>query len=479
MQSEKQAVAPGQLSFRIVGHAIDSSPITRPLVGVIVIAALASLFDAGDAYLYGFAIPGIAKEFGAKPAQLGLIGSMTLLGMCLGSFMWGYIADKVGRKPAFTLTLLMFSILCGVCGLAPSIGFLYGARFLMGMGIGGSIPVDASILAEFAPARIRGYSGGALPIAWPVSTFIASSTALFVLPRYGWRGLFFVGVVPALLVFWIRRNVPESPRWLANRGRFEEARKALHYLDIKDDAIERSRAAVQNEPPLPMLPPAVFRDLFTPEMRTRTIHTWMLWVLPLMASWGMNFWIPQLFVKFYGLPVQSAVKNMLYISFFSIAGRFLVYFLSEKVGRKFFITLGFSMAGILLFPLIGVHTASAFFWFAAWYQFFMEMGLCGSTIYVPEVYPLHIRVLGASTAMGLGRIGGAIGSFVIGACVGAQMMPTCWIVLGGASLIAGLATIWLGIEPKGQNLEQLTKDGTIGAAKLYEKEAETPTLAAK
>jgi putative MFS transporter len=214
-------------------------------------------------------------------------------------------------------------------------------------------------------------------------------------------------------------------------------------------------------------------------MRTRTIHTWMIWVLPLMASWGMNFWIPQLFVKLYGLPLQSAVKNMFYISFFSMAGRFLVYFLSEKVGRKFFIALGFSMAGILLFPMIGVHTAVAFFWFAAWYQFFMEMGLCGSTIYVPEVYPVHIRVLGASTAMGLGRIGGAIGSAVIGYCVGAGMMTTCWVILGGGSLIAGLATIWMGIEPKGQNLEQLNKDGTIGAAKLHQKEVEAPTLAAK
>jgi putative MFS transporter len=399
-----------------------------------------------------------------------LIGSFTLLGMCLGSFIWGWLADKFGRKPAFTLTLLMFSILCGCCGLAPSIGFLYGARFCMGLGIGGSIPVDASILAEFAPARIRGYSGGALPIAWPVSTFIASATALAVLPRWGWRGLFFVGVIPALLVFWIRRNVPESPRWLANRGRFDEARKALHYLDINDEAIERSRLAVKDEKPLPMLPPAVFRDLFTPEMRRRTIHTWMLWVLPLMASWGMNFWIPQIFIKFHGLPVQAAVKNMFYISFFSIAGRFLVYFLSEKVGRKFFIALGFSMAGVLLFFLIGTHSVMYFFWFAACYQFFMEMGLCGSTIYVPEVYPLHIRVLGASTAMGLGRIGGAIGSYVIGACIGAGAMTTCWLVLGGGSLIAGLATIWLGIEPKGQNLEQLNKEGTEGAAKIHREE---------
>ena len=114
-------------------------------------------------------------------------------------------------------------------------------------------------------------------------------------------------------MFWVRRNVPESPRWLANQGRHEEARQALHYLNISDEAIERSRIAVQHEPPPPVLPPAVYRDLFTPEMRVRTIHTWMLWILPLMASWGMNLWIPQLFVKLYGLPVQTAVAYMLYI----------------------------------------------------------------------------------------------------------------------------------------------------------------------
>ncbi len=319
---EKQSANGETLTFRIVGHAIDSiadnatlgrgNHHCRPGVVVRCRRCLSvGIRHAGHCQ-------GVRRE--APTTRFPRLLHVGRHG--LGSFAWGWIADKWGRKIAFTVTLLMFSVLSGVCGLAPSLAFLLGARFLTGLGIGGSIPVDASILAEFAPARIRGYSGGALPIAWPVATFIASSAALVVLPRWGWRGLFFVGVVPALLVFWIRRNVPESPRWLANRGRFAEARKALHYLHISDEAIERSRVAVQDEPPLPMLPPAVFRDLFTPEMRRRTIHTWMLWVLPLMASWGMNFWIPQFFVKFYGLPVQQAVKNMLYISFFSIAGRF-------------------------------------------------------------------------------------------------------------------------------------------------------------
>jgi hypothetical protein len=290
--------------------------------------------------------------------------------------------------------------------------------------------------------------------------------------------LFFVGVVPALLTFWVRRNVPESPRWLANRGRFAEARKALHYLQISDEAIERSRIAVQNEAPLPMLPPAVFRDLFTPEMRRRTIHTWIIWVLPLMASWGMNLWLPKLFVQLYGLTVKEAVTNVLYVSIFALVGRLTPYFLSEKVGRKLFIILGFSMAGVLLFFEIWAKNATQFFWIACFYQFFIEMGFCGSCIYTPEIHPLHIRVLGTSTGMGLGRIGGAIGGYAVGAFIGAGNVAGTWIFLGAGCLIAGLATIWLGIEPKGQNLEQLNKEGTQGAAKIHQEEA-TPAAAGR
>jgi putative MFS transporter len=467
-----------RLNLRIVGHAIDASPITGPIVGVIVIAALASLFDAADAYLVGFAMPGIAKEFDLKPESLGLIGLSTLVGMGLGSFFWGWVADKRGRKIAFTVTILMYSLFSGVSGLATGLGFLLGARFLTGIGIGGSVPVDATILAEFAPARIRGYSNGALPITWPVATFISAALSLLVLPTGGWRMLFFCGVVPALLLFWVRRNVPESPRWLINRKRDDEARSALHYLGISDPAIERSRAAVAHEAPPPVLPPAVYGDLFTSGMRRRTIHTWMLWILPLMASWGMNLWIPQLQVKMYGVPVQTAVGSMLFIALFAVSGRLLVYLLSEKVGRKLFIILGFSLAGIVLLGEIWTTNASEFFWVAAAYTFFMEAGLCASTIYLPEVYPLHIRVLGASTAMGLGRFGGGLGAYAIGWFFGAGLITGMWIFLAAGSLIAGLATIWLGVEPKGQNLEQLNKEGAEGAAKAHQQQgAEVPALA--
>jgi putative MFS transporter len=469
MQQDKQDGGE-TLTYRIVGHAIDQSPVTRPMIAVMIITALASLFDAGDAYMLGFVIPGISKEFSVKPETLGLLASVSMIGMTTGSIAWGWIADKCGRKIAFTVTLLMFSIFSGVCGLAPGIAFLIGARFVAGLGIGGAVPVDASILAEFAPARIRGYSTGVMPIAWPVSTLLISAVSLFILPRWGWRGLFFAFVLPAFLAFWIRRNVPESPRWLANRGRFAEARKALNYLQISDEAIERSRIAVANEPPLPMLPTAVFRDLFTPQMRRRTIHTWLIWILPQMAAWALTTWLPKLFMQLYGVTLKQAVTYMLYISLLSIVGRFLVYFLSEKVGRKLFIVVGFTVSGIAICCGSVAQTAPQLLLIAAFIRLFSEIGVCSATIYTPEVFPLHVRVLGASTAMGLGRIGGAVGAGAVGLFVGAGHIAGMWFFLGAGSVIIGLATIWFGIEPKGQNLEQLNKEGIEGAARIQREE---------
>ena len=137
----------------------------------------------GDAYYGGIRDTRYRQGFPLKPQTIGVIASSTLVGMTLGSFFWGWIADKRGRKVAFTLTILMFTLFSGVSGLAFSVSFLLGARFLTGAGIGGSVPVDGSILAEFAPARIRGYAGGAMHICLAHSDiYLASAAALLCFP---------------------------------------------------------------------------------------------------------------------------------------------------------------------------------------------------------------------------------------------------------------------------------------------------------
>ncbi|WP_040621685.1 MFS transporter [Rhodovulum sp. PH10] len=445
------------LNLRIIGHAIDSSPITRPILYVIILAALAALFDATESFLMGFALPGVAKEFELRPEMMGSFGAAYMYGNFMGSIGWGWIADKCGRKVAFTVTILCFSILSGLCGLATGVIFLVSLRFAIGVFLGGAVPVDAAILSEFSPARIRGYANGMLPITWPLATMLTSVIAMLILPNYGWRGLFVVGCLPAFLLFWVLRWVPESPRWLVNQGRFKEARRALRQIEIDDAALERSREATKNERPAPKLPSGRFRDLFAGGQTVKTVHVWLLWLLAQMAAVGMSFWMPQLFVRIAGLSIHEAVGYMFYIAFFTGAGRLTVVLLSEKVGRKPFIVLGFCGAALPLLSLIWASEPTELFWSFAFFGFFGDMGMCAATIYVPEVFPMRIRTLGISTAMGIGRIGGGTGSALIGIFLGAGMATELWVYLAGACLIAGILTIFLGIESKGKSLEELNE----------------------
>ncbi|MGA2989768.1 MAG: MFS transporter, partial [Candidatus Korobacteraceae bacterium] len=406
-----------------------------------------------------------AKEFAMTAATKGWVTSSTMWGMTVGSFIWGWIADRRGRRIAFTLTVLMFSIFSGLTAVSFSVGMLLVIRFLTGVGLGGAIPVDAAILAEFAPARIRGFCGASLPIAFPVGTFLASFLGLLIVPNYGWRALFLVGVIPALLVAWVRRGVPESPRWLANRGRLDECRKALNHIGISDEALEKSCLALAHEPPPAKLPKPLFRDLFTPELRRRTIHTWIIWGLPLMSSWGMTFWMPTFFMDLHGTTLKVALTYNVYISLVAIAGRLTVFLLLDRVGRKPFTIMGYTGAATFLLSLLLIHhNPLVFFYGACGYMYFIEMGMCAITPYTPEVFPVHIRVLGTSTAMGIGRIGGGIGPLMIGYFMGAHHPEWIWVFLASGCIIAVLSTIWLGIETRGRNLEQLNQAATDAAA---------------
>jgi len=465
VEAEKKVFNEESLNAGIIGRAVDQMPVTRPLLWVTVIGALGFLFDNMDNQFLGYALPGIAKEFNLGPETIGMIASAGMIGMATGSFIWGWIADRWGRRIAFSATILIFSLFTGLLAASYSVGFLIGVRFIAGTGLGGAVPVDASLITEFSPARIRGRIGGALPIMFPVGGVLASGLALLIVPAFGWRGLFLVGVLPALLTAFVRRKVPESPRWLANRRRYSECRKALHFIGVTDEALERARVELENEPPPPALPRPRILDLFSSEMRGRTIHTWLIWALPLIGGWGMSLWMPTFFVKLYGIQLVKTLTYLFFISFVALGGRLTTYFLVDRLGRKPFIILPFIFAGIATFMFGFIHTEAQLVVAVACYYYFSEMGFTAITVYTPEVYPLHIRALGTSASMGVGRIGGAFAPYMIGLLMARGQVPWIWVLIGCGFIIPALATIWMGIETRGRNLEQLTKAATEEAAK--------------
>jgi MFS transporter, putative metabolite:H+ symporter len=219
-----------KLTPEVIGRAIDKVTLNRALMFIIAVAAVGFFFDSFDIVIVSYALPMIKQDFGLDPKQMGLIGSAALAGMGLGSWFWGWVADRWGRRVVFAATVLMFSVFTGIAGLSMSLEFIVGARFLTGLGLGGMVPIDQALVAEYAPARIRGRVSAMLPLCWPVGKFAAAGAGLLIVPSLGWRWLFALGALPAVLVFFIRCGVPESPRWLADRGRDREVRASLAYV---------------------------------------------------------------------------------------------------------------------------------------------------------------------------------------------------------------------------------------------------------
>jgi putative MFS transporter len=265
--------------------------------------------------------------------------------MGIGSWIWGWVADRWGRRVVFALTVLMYSVCTGIAGLSTSLGFIVGARFLTGLGLGGMVPIDQALVAEYAPARIRGRLSAMLPLCWPIGIFAAAGAGLLIVPTLGWRWLFALGALPAILVFFIRRGVPESPRWLADQNRHDEARASLRYVGVDEATIERARSELAALPPIETERDARFGDLFTAPYLRRVSHTWLMWFCSGFAATAFSVWLPSIFATYYHINLTRSLTYTFIVAGTSVIGRICAFSLIDLVGRKPLIVTGFGVAG--------------------------------------------------------------------------------------------------------------------------------------
>jgi putative MFS transporter len=439
----------------IIGRAIDNTPLNGALKFIIAVAAAGFLFDSFDITIVGYALPKIREEFALTPTQIGLVGSSALAGMGVGSWCWGWVADKWGRRVVFAATVLMFSAFTGAAGLAGSLGFLIGARFLTGLGLGGMVPIDQALVTEYAPAQIRGRVAAMLPLCWPMGYFSAAGAALVLVPHVGWRWLFALGVLPALLAFVIRRRVPESPRWLAAQGRHEEARESLAYVGVDDGSLEQARRELATLPPRAVVPDATFRDLFTPPYARRVIHTWLLWFCSNFAATGFSVWLPTIYATYYHIELSRTLFYTFIVAGTQVVGRFCAFGLIDIVGRRNLIIIAYGVAGCAALAFLGSTTEMSLLVNAMVYAFFQDIGSLAMTVYTPEVYPVRIRGKGAAIAMGWGRFGGMTSPIVAGVLIGSGSLALVWGMIGAMQFLASGLTLVLAYETRG-NLEAVS-----------------------
>ena len=436
---------------------LERLPFSRWHRRLFAVAFFGILFDAADFAMFGAALPPVMREFGLGPAQAGLLATVGLVGAFLGALFWGTISDYIGRRTAFAWTVAIFAAFTGLVALSWNVGVLIVARFVSNFGLGGEVPVTSTIVAEFMPGRMRGRATGNMMVGFPVGLVVAALGGLLIVPNFGWRPLFALGVLPAVLLVFVRRTMPESVRYLLSRGRVAEAERTVA-------AIERQAtgapAAAGAAPALaaargPVEPRRVtVLELLAPGRRRRTILLWVCSFCFLWSSNGILFMLPTILTQ-RGFPLSQALSFVLVQSVFAIFGYSACGFLIDWWGRRPVLFLYYFVGAF--FHLWFAVASGAWMYVAIALVGWVNPGVFGAnTIYAAELYPTHLRATAVGWFFGIGRIGSflapAIVGFMLAGGLGAYVLHTFAL----SYLIAALALLAIGIETKGKVLEEIT-----------------------
>ena len=411
--------------------------------------------DAAEVLLLGFALPAIIAEFGISTAQGGLIATATFAGMLVGAWFWGTISDYVGRRAGFQLTVLIFALFGLLSAFAPSWEWLLVLRFITGFGLGGALPLDFSLYAEFLPTKNRGRNLVILESFWALGTVIAAGLAWVIVPSFGWRPLLASSAVAAALVLWIRRKIPESPRYLAISGKADEAREIIAGIARENGQPAPEQDLVAGE----RQSGSTVARLWAPGLRQMTLMLWVTWFCISLAYYGIFTWLPQAFIQ-QGFSSLQTYQNTFLLALAQVPGYFSAAYLVERLGRRNTLGLYLLASGVFTF-LFAVVTGFGGLLASAMLMSFFALGAWAALYaWTPESYPTEIRTTGMGWASGMARVAGVITPTLGGILFGFALLSalSLWAV---AFVIGGITVFLLGVETKRRALSD-TMSGPEG-----------------
>ncbi|MFC4410469.1 MFS transporter [Chungangia koreensis] len=389
---------------------------------LLTIAGIGWTFDAMDVGILSFVIAALANEWHLSANEMGWIGSINSIGMVFGAFIFGILADKIGRKNVFILTLVLFSVASGFSALTTTLGAFLIFRFIVGAGLGGELPVASTLVSESVEAKERGRIVVLLESFWAVGWLIAALISYFVIPEYGWRLALILTAVPALYAIYLRLKLPDSPQFSAKRNRTQSV-----WENIK--------------------------EVWSQKYAKSTIMLWVLWFVVVFSYYGMFLWLPSVMVM-KGFDMIHSFGYVLIMTLAQLPGYFLAAWLIERAGRKFVLVV-FLLGTALSALIFGNAETTAVLIASGMFLSFFNLGAWGALYaYTPEQYPTIIRATGAGMAAAAGRIGGVLGPLLVGWMVTADYeIGNVFTVFCFSIVIGVLAVIFLGKETKQLELE--------------------------
>jgi MFS family permease len=392
----------------------------------LVAAGLGWMLDSFDVMLYALVLASIMPDLGISRDVAGALQSLTLLASAGGGLLFGSIADKYGRTRALMGSVLIYSVFTAACGFAQTVAQLAVFRILLGIGMGGEWASGAALVCETWPAEHRGKALGFMQSAWAIGFGAAAAVTALVLPRWGWRGVFFVGILPAFFTLWVRRHVREPAMWQAARDRPAATRGGFH-------------------------------DMFRGRLLRLTLAVTIMNAFTLFAWWGFNLWVP----GYLSLPVASGGMGLGtgVMSSFVIAmqvGMWFGYvtfgFISDAIGRKRAYIVYTVTAAILIACYASVRTPLGLLLLGPFVAFFGTGYFSGFGAVTAEIYPTAIRARAQGFTYNMGRIASAAAPWTVGSLAQTRGFRVALLVTSVALLCAALTWIWIP-ETKGRPLE--------------------------
>ena len=416
------------------------------------VIGLGWMFDAMDTGLISFILTTMADEWQMSAAQKGWVVSITFVGMAIGAVFAGGLADRIGRRTVFAMTLLIYSLATALCAFAPNLTWLLLFRFIVGLGLGGQLPVAVTLVSEYIPAHVRGRFIVLLESFWGLGWLVAALMSYFVIPNYGWHIAFLLGGLPALYVFMILKKVPESVPYLINRGRIAEAHALVQKLERQCgvEVIEQIEVkAVADKQSVS------FRQLWSGPLARRSLMLWLIWFGIVYSYYGIFTWLPSLLVK-QGYSIVQSFEYVLIMILAQLPGYMVAAWLVEKLGRKPTLA-GFIALCAMAAYFFGQANSVNMIMFWGCLMSFFNLGAWGVLYtYTPEQYPTNIRAFGSGWASAIGRMGGIVAPLVV-----THMMVMnngfshIFIMFTVVLLSVALVIVLLGEETQGKTLESI------------------------
>ena len=369
--------------------------------------------DAMDVGLISYVMAALAATWKLENTQLSWIGSIGFVGMMIGASVGGLLADRLGRRNVFALTLLVYGLATGAAAFSVGVAMLIVLRFIVGLGLGAELPVASTLVSEYAPQRIRGRMVVWLESFWAVGWIVAALLGYFLVPKEpggwpGWRWALLVGIIPAFYALVVRQGLPESVRFLESKGRLAEAERSVRLFEKHSNVVPEAEFEVAvSQTPLSIEPSQEKISIFSPLLRKRTIALWSVWFFVNLSYYGAFTWLPTLLFR-QGHSLVRSFEYTLIITLAQLPGYAVAAWLIEKWGRRPTLATFLLGSGVAA-GLFGLQSSTAGILLAGMALSFFNLGAWGALYAIgPEIYPTAMRGTGTGAAAAAGRVAAII-----------------------------------------------------------------------